>query len=85
VVYRLFDLAHAFEVFKELQAKRLVECFNLYIATSNKPFSGAEAEQLFAKLRKPSFLDDMKPLAPAALAEQFTEQRKKHLPLSSAN
>jgi predicted nucleotidyltransferase component of viral defense system len=74
----LFDLAHALEVFKELNAKRLVECFNLYIEKSNTPISRAEAEQrMFAKLRKPRFLDDMKPLVPAASAEQFTEQRTK--------
>jgi predicted nucleotidyltransferase component of viral defense system len=74
----LFDLAHALEVFKELHANRLVECFNLYIKKSNTTVSRAQAEQrMFAKLPKSSLLDDMKPLVPAALAEQLTEQKKK--------
>jgi predicted nucleotidyltransferase component of viral defense system len=68
----LFDLAHSLEVFKGLNRARLIECFNLYLERANVKIPRAEAEQrMLAKLRRPRFLDDMRPLLPAAALHQF--------------
>jgi predicted nucleotidyltransferase component of viral defense system len=71
----LFDLAHALDVFKDLNRVRLLECFNLYLERSNVKILRAEAEQrMLAKLRRPRFLDDMKPLLPASALNQFGDE-----------
>jgi predicted nucleotidyltransferase component of viral defense system len=71
----LFDLAHALEVFKDLNRARLIECFNLYLERANVKILRAEAEQrMLAKLRRPRFLDDMKPLLPAAALHHFGDE-----------
>jgi predicted nucleotidyltransferase component of viral defense system len=71
----LFDLAHALDVFKNLNRARLLECFNLYLERSGMKIPRAEAEKrMLAKLRRPRFLDDMKPLLPAAAFHQFGEE-----------
>jgi predicted nucleotidyltransferase component of viral defense system len=68
----LFDLAHALDVFKTLNKARLVECFNLYLERSNVRIARAEAEQrMLAKLRRPRFLDDLRPLLPATALNEF--------------
>ena len=70
----LFDLAHALEVFKNLNRARLLECFNLYLERANVKIPRAEAEQrMLAKLRRPRFLDDMKPLLPAAALFRYAQ------------
>jgi predicted nucleotidyltransferase component of viral defense system len=70
----LFDLAHALDVFENLNRVRLIECFDLYIERSNVRIMRAEAEQrMLAKLRRPRFLDDLRPLLPAATLDQFGE------------
>ena len=68
----LFDLAHAFDVFETLNRTRLVECFNLYLERSNVRIARAEAEQrMLARLRRPRFLDDLRPLLPATALDEF--------------
>jgi len=48
---RSFRLAHALEVFKDLNRARLVECFNLYLERASVKILRAEAEQrMLAKL-----------------------------------
>jgi len=68
----LFDLAHALDVFETLNRARLVECFNLYLERSNVRIARAEAElRMLAKLRRPRFLDDLRPLLPATALNEF--------------
>jgi len=82
----LFDLAHALEVFKDLNRARLIECFNLYLERANVKIQRAEAEQrMLAKLRRPRFLDDMKPLLPAAALHHFGDESTQQAFLSVFN
>ena len=68
----LFDLAHGLDVFETLNKARLVECFNLYLERSNVRITRAEAEQrMLAKLRRPRFLDVLRPLLPATALKEF--------------
>ena len=70
----LYDLAHALEVFQNLDIARLVEMFGRYLAVSGHAISRAQAqERMFAKLASPRFLLDVRPLLPAAQAEALTE------------
>ncbi len=71
----LYDLAHALEVFEGLDTDRVVEMFGRYLALSGRAISRAQAqERMFAKLANPRFLQDVRPLLPAARAEALTEQ-----------
>ena len=71
----LYDLAHALEVFQNLDIARLVEMFGRYLAVSGHAISRAQAEErMFAKLASPRFLLDVRPLLPAAQAEALTER-----------
>ena len=71
----LYDLAHALEVFEGLDTDRIVEMFGHYLALSGRAISRAQAqERMFAKLAKPRFLLDVRPLLPAARAEALTEE-----------
>jgi predicted nucleotidyltransferase component of viral defense system len=70
----LFDLAHALDVFEGLKVARVIECFGLYLARAEQRVPRAEAERrMFAKLSKPAFLRDMRPLLPPAAAERLDE------------
>ena len=71
----LFDLAHALEVFENLDISRLVEIFGRYLELSGQTISRAQAqERMFAKLANPRLLLDVRPLLPAAQAEALTEE-----------
>ena len=71
----LYDLAHALEVFSDLDLERIVEMFGHYLASSGQAVSRAEAQKrMFAKLARPRFLFDIRPLLPAARAEALTEE-----------
>ena len=71
----LFDLAHALEVFENLDFDRIVEILGRYLAQSGHAISRAQAQQrMFAKLSRPRFLLDMRPLLPAAQAVALTEE-----------
>ena len=70
----LYDLAYALEVFEDLNVDRIVEMFGRYLGLSGQAISRAQAEErMFAKLAKPRFLLDVRPLLPAAQAEALTE------------
>ena len=70
----LYDLAHALEVFEDLNVNRIIEMFGCYLGLSGQAISRAQAEErMFAKLAKPRFLLDVRPLLPAAQAEALTE------------
>ena len=71
----LYGLAHALEVFEDLNADRTVEIFGRYLDLSGQAISRAQAqERMFAKLANPRFLLDKRPLLPAAQAEVLTEE-----------
>ena len=71
----LYDLAHALEVFEDLNVDRIVEMFARYLGLSGQTISRAQAqERMFAKLANPRFLLDIRPLLPAAQAEALTEE-----------
>ena len=71
----LYDLAHALEVFENLDVARMVEMFGRYLDLSGQTISRAQAqERMFAKLANPRLLLDVRPLLPAAEAEALTEE-----------
>ncbi len=71
----LYDLAHALEVFENLDIAGMVEMFGRYLDLSGQTISRAQAqERMFAKLANPRFLLDLRPLLPAAQAEALTEE-----------
>ncbi len=71
----LYDLAHALDVFENLDIARTVEMFGRYLALSGQTISRAQAqERMFAKLANSRFLLDLRPLLPAAQAEALTEE-----------
>lgn len=74
----LFDLAHAIDVLAGLNSARVIECFGFYLQKSDLSISRAEAERrMFAKLRNPRFLLDMRPLLAAQEAQRMTEEAAK--------
>jgi hypothetical protein len=74
----LFDLAHALDEFKGLDAARLVACFIAYLELSGPALTRAQAqERMFAKLANPRFLTDMRPLLPAAQSDLLTDDSTK--------
>ena len=71
----LYDLAHALDVFENLDIARLVEMFRRYLDLSGQTISRAQAqERMLAKLSNPRFLLDLRPLLPADQAEALTEE-----------
>ena len=71
----LYDLAHALEIFEDLDVERIVEMFARNLGLSGQAISRAQAqERMFAKLANPRLLLDMRPLLPAARAEALTEE-----------
>ena len=74
----LFDLSHALAIFEGLDTDRVVSCFGQYIQRSGQPISRAMAEErMFAKLKNPGFLADMRPLLAAEEAAKLTEDAMK--------
>lgn len=70
----LYDLAHALAVAGELDIDRTIAIFGRYLDLSGQSITRAEAQQcMFAKLARPRFLLDMKPLLPAARAQALDE------------
>ncbi len=70
----LFDLAQALNVFEGLDLARVVEIFEAYLAQSDLRISRAEAERrMFAKLVRPAFMRDLRPLLPPAAVGALTE------------
>lgn len=70
----LLDLAHAIDVFQDLDKAHLVENLGRYLRKSGQSISRAEGERrMFAKLRNPRFLTDVRPLLSAERAAKLTE------------
>ncbi|HMR54769.1 MAG TPA: nucleotidyl transferase AbiEii/AbiGii toxin family protein [Amaricoccus sp.] len=70
----LYDLAHALEMFEDLDADRIVVLLGRYLDLSGQMITRAQAqERMLAKLTNPRFLTDMKPLLPTDAAERMTE------------
>lgn len=71
----LFDLAHGLAVFEGLDADRVIACFDFYHRQAGLSLSRAEAEnRMFAKLRKPTFMQDLQFLLPSAAVEDLTDE-----------
>ena len=71
----LYDLAHALETFENFDTDHIVEIFLQYLDLSGQTISRAQArERMFAKLRNPRFLLDIRPLLAATQAEALTEE-----------
>ena len=71
----LYDLAHALEVFEDLDVARIVEMCGRYLALSGQTISRAHAQaRMFEKLANRRLLRDVRPLLPAARAEALTEK-----------
>ncbi len=76
----LYDLAHALDVFKNLDVDRVVEIFGYYLDLAGRTVSRAQAqERMFAKLAKPRLLLDVRPLLPADQAEALTKESRANL------
>jgi len=74
----LLDLADALDIFPNLDKERLVGNFGRYFQKSGISISRAEAERrMFAKLRNPRFLGDVRPLLSAERAAKLTEPAAK--------
>lgn len=74
----LFDLSHALAVFDELDAGRVIEIFRRYLAQQELKLSRAQAEErMFAKLKNPGFLADIRPLLAPTAAERLTDKTMK--------
>jgi hypothetical protein len=72
----LFDLAHALEIFNGLNTVGVVSYFYRYLEKAGVNIFRAEAEQrMFAKLRNPGFLSDMRPLLTPDQAVKLTEEK----------
>jgi len=71
----LYDLAHALETFDGLDPAKVVDFFGRYVALSGNAITRAIGqERMFAKLARPRFLTDMRPLLPAAQAELISDE-----------
>lgn len=71
----LYDLAHALERFDGLNEERVATLFVQYLQAAGQAITRAQAqERMFAKLANPNFVVDIKPLLPAAQAEELTEE-----------
>lgn len=69
----LLDLSHALAVFEELDTARVVEILGRYLAAQELSISRAQAEErMFAKLTKPGFIADIRPLLAPTEAERLT-------------
>lgn len=70
----LVDLAHALDVMKGLDPVRTVDLFGRYLGATDTKISRAMAEErMFAKLERPAFMADVRPLLTADEAEGFDE------------
>ena len=69
----LFDLAQGLAVFEALDTGRVVDLFVQHLKSAKQAFSRSEAEaRLFAKLARPGFVEDMRPLLAPDAADSLT-------------
>ena len=71
----LFDLAHALEVFDELDVGRIIEFFISCTEKSGVSISRAEAERrMFAKTDDPDLLNDIIRMVPESYVQRLTDE-----------
>jgi predicted nucleotidyltransferase component of viral defense system len=71
----LIDLSHAVDVFGDLDAALVVNCFGKYLNAAGQKISRAQAEErMFDKLDDPAFLADVRPLLTAEEAKKFDDK-----------
>lgn len=74
----LLDLSHALAMFDALESERIIDYFHLYLQKAEVSIPRAEAEKrMFAKLRNPGFLADIRPLLSAEEAARLTDDSMK--------
>ena len=70
----LFDLAQGLALFESLDTKRVVDLCLKYLDRADQPIHRWEAEsRMFAKLSKPGFVQDIRPLLAADEAAALTD------------
>ncbi|WP_428097647.1 nucleotidyl transferase AbiEii/AbiGii toxin family protein [Candidatus Rariloculus sp.] len=70
----LFDLAHGLAVFEALDTGHVVDLFVRYLDQVDQAISRSEAEsRMFAKLAKPGFVQDIRPLLAVDEAAALTD------------
>ena len=71
----LFDLAQALAVFEALDTGRVVDLFVRYLEAAEQAISRSEAEaRMFAKLARPRFVEDIRPLLAPDEADALTDE-----------
>ena len=71
----LFDLAQGLTLFEALDSVHVVKCFVFHLDQSGHRIARAEAERrMFAKLRKPGLMEDVRPMLPGHEAVQLTAE-----------
>ncbi|VUX55552.1 conserved protein of unknown function [uncultured Woeseiaceae bacterium] len=74
----LFDLSHALAVLDGLDAGRVIEILQHYLAAEELNLSRAQAEErMFSKLNNPGFLADIRPLLKPTEADRVTDETMK--------
>lgn len=71
----LYDLAHALEVFKDLDLEKVVVLLGRYLAATGLEITRAQAqERMLSKLARGNLINDMTPLLTPDQADTFTDQ-----------
>jgi len=71
----LYDLAHALEVFKDLDVEKVVVLLGRYLAVTGLEITRAQAqERMLSKLARGNLINDMTPLLTPDQADTFTDQ-----------
>ncbi len=71
----LYDLAHALEVFKDLDVEKVVVLLGRYLAATGLEITRAQAqERMLSKLARGNLINDMTPLLTPDQADTFTDQ-----------
>ena len=71
----LFDLAQGLAVFETLDTDRVVDLFVQYLEAAEQTISRSEAEaRMFAKLARPGFAEDIRPLLAPDESDALTDE-----------
>lgn len=71
----LYDLAHALEVFKDLDVEKVIVLLGRYLAATGLEITRAQAqERMLSKLARGNLINDMTPLLTPDQADTFTDQ-----------
>lgn len=75
----LYDLAHALEVFEDLDVEKVVVLLGKYLAATGLEITRAQAqERMLSKLARGNLINDMTPLLTPDQADTFTDQTTKN-------